>query len=231
MLQKPRQISATHSLTVRYVLALGTVALLSVLGQYFVQAALKRQASDTHVVNIAGRQRMLSQRLVKAALAVEVVSDPASRRERIAELAAVTALWEHSQRGLQCGDAALELTGDNSRPVRALFAGIEPPHQRMLAASKALLARLAAGGGAAPRGDLSALIGALLIEEGPFLAGMDAIVTQYDREAKARVLRLKRAEPGPAGPDPADPGAGRRTGLPALCPGDPRVRARADMLQ
>src|SRR5438874_235889 len=53
----------------RYFWAFACVALLIVLNQVLVQPSLIRVMSDAPVINIAGRQRMLSQRLTKAALA------------------------------------------------------------------------------------------------------------------------------------------------------------------
>src|SRR5690606_30052736 len=54
----------------RYFVALALVAGLTVLDQMVVQPLLVRQAFYAPVINVAGRQRMLSQRLTKAALAM-----------------------------------------------------------------------------------------------------------------------------------------------------------------
>ena len=54
-----------------YLLALTALALLSVGGQVLVQRSLKSQLSDSRVINIAGRQRMLSQKICKALLLLD----------------------------------------------------------------------------------------------------------------------------------------------------------------
>lgn len=56
-------------LTRLYIAALSAIAILSFAGQLVIQNFLYRQRSDSTVVNVAGRQRMLSQKLTKAALA------------------------------------------------------------------------------------------------------------------------------------------------------------------
>lgn len=70
----------THRLTRLYIIALSMVALLSIIGQGLVQFSLYQQSNDSRIINIAGRQRMLSQRLSKAALASSATADPATRQ-------------------------------------------------------------------------------------------------------------------------------------------------------
>lgn len=176
-----------NSLTLRYIFALTSVALLSIGGQVLVQLSLARQHSDAHLVNIAGRQRMLSQKLTKSALAMLEERNPAGPSGRISELRATLELWERSHLGLQVGDPALELPGENSHTVAVMFAGLEAPHQKMVAAVRAALANPTEA-----QQRESARV--LLDSEPTFLKGMDAIVFQYDSEANARVTRLKHVE-------------------------------------
>ena len=58
--------------------ALAFIAGLLVLHQLLLQPALARLTSDAPVINVSGRQRMLSQRLTKAALSANIA--PASAR-------------------------------------------------------------------------------------------------------------------------------------------------------
>ena len=61
----------SESLHSRYRVAMGLAAMLVVLNQVLVLPSLLRLTTDAPVINIAGRQRMLSQKLAKAALALE----------------------------------------------------------------------------------------------------------------------------------------------------------------
>ncbi len=185
----------TRRLSMLYIAALSTVALLTVLGQVVIQSALQQQSSDALVINIAGRQRMLSQRLSKAALALEVFPDV--RQQNADELRGVIVLWQRSQEGLQHGDTALGLPGNNSEIVKRLFANIEPEYESMLRASKALLAIAKPEGphpGAVPASAFLPYIRAILATQSGFLVGMDTIVTQYQREAEEHVARLRLIE-------------------------------------
>ena len=59
---------------------LAVVAFLVLLNQILVQPPIMELTTDAPVINVAGRQRMLSQRLAKAALALDRASDEADRR-------------------------------------------------------------------------------------------------------------------------------------------------------
>lgn len=170
-----------------YALALAWVALLAIGGQILVQVALARHDTDAHVVNIAGRQRMLSQKLTKSVLTILLDRGSPELDTRVADLKSTLDLWERSHRGLQASDPGLELPGQNSPAVRGLFAEIEAPHRKMAAAVLAAIAD-------ASPAQLLASARVLLDNEPSFLKGMDAIVFQYDAESSTRVAELKRIE-------------------------------------
>ncbi len=201
-------------LTLLYVAALSAVALLCLLGQALVQRALSRQAHDSRLINIAGRQRMLGQRLSKAALAVQDAVEPprspatstaaaasgdAAERHRAlaaatAELREVLGDWTRVHRGLQArGDSVLGLpAAANSEALRELFGKLQPWHDTIVAAAEAVLF-------AVQEREIHPVlvrsqVSIILDNDDGFLAGMDAIVARYEFEAAARVGALQRTE-------------------------------------
>src|SRR5688500_2843613 len=92
-----------RKITRLYLLALTAVALLSVGGQYLVQRSLESQSSDSRVVNIAGRQRMLSQKITKTVLLLANHHDSLEVLVYLADLDEALALWKKSHDGLQSG--------------------------------------------------------------------------------------------------------------------------------
>src|SRR5262249_18639686 len=126
------QQSVTRRLTRRYVLALSTIALLSLVGQAGVQVTLNQSSRDASVINIAALQRTLSERLSKDALAILAAPDQTTQDTYVHELLVVVAQWEHTQRALQQGDPALGLPGQNSSIVTHLYARIAPSFNTML---------------------------------------------------------------------------------------------------
>lgn len=187
MLQdQPNPDSSTASLTAeklrrRYLVALTLIALLTILSQLVVQVLILDQEYDSRVVNIAGRQRMLSQSITKTALYIAEADSPQSSLAYRQELDSIVTRWERSHLGLLHGDAGLGLPGRNSDEIIGLFKKIDPEYQAMVKAARHLIA-------AAERGDpINQDIQGIRDHEARFLQGMDDIVSRYDREAEYKV--------------------------------------------
>ncbi|MBI4984418.1 MAG: type IV pili methyl-accepting chemotaxis transducer N-terminal domain-containing protein [Rhodocyclales bacterium] len=192
-LQAPPASSARLSaiqLRRRYIVALSLIALLTITAQALMQVLISDQEYDSRVVNIAGRQRMLSQKITKLSYYVSNAASAASAARLREELMEALGLWERSHVGLLRGDKAMGLPGTNSAQVVALFERIQPHYEAIVAAAGTIVA--ASGGDAA----LAASIRSLREHEAEFLNGMDEIVFRYDREANAKVEFARRLEIG-----------------------------------
>ena len=194
MLARLFEKSPTARLRMLYIAALSTVAILSILGQVIIQTSLKQQSGDSRVINIAGRQRMLSQRLSKAALKIDLASQPKESQTALAELEATTTLWHRSHQGLKQGDATMDLPGENSATVSQMFADLEPTYRAMYESAQAILKLENDGAFLSNREQLAPSIETILANEASFLQQMDAIVFQYDLEASQRVGVTKTIE-------------------------------------
>lgn len=167
----------------RYLAAFAIATALLLLNQLLVQPPLLRLQADAPVINVAGRQRMLSQRLAKASLALVVAETEEARDRHRQELSEVLGLWRSSHVGLQRGDSASSLPESNSPEVRAAFAAIEPSFDRISEAADQLIAT------DDPRtARRSAEI--ILQNDGDFLRQMDRIVGLYEIEARQRAKQL-----------------------------------------
>ncbi len=175
-----------RELTFRYVGALLVVAGLLVAGQTVIHQLLARQEGDARVINLAGRQRMLGQRLSTLALALGVDTGDRARDTRD-QLVRTADEWERTQAALWAGRPEIGLRGSNSPAILALFAQVDPDHRAMLAAARAVAA-LADGSRRPEYAD------AVRVHQDVFLAGMDRIVAEYEREAKQRIVGLRRLE-------------------------------------
>jgi len=187
----------TRRLTIMYLCALCAIALLAISGQALIQKSLQQQANDAHIVNVAGQQRMLSQKLSKAALALYFASTNDEQNKRINEVQSGTTVWKRSSEGLQNGSTQLDLPGNNSPEVQQLFASIKPQYESMLTAFNGLLATTQKEQ-TQPigvfRADIAPFVSSILTNEADFLVGADKIVSQYQRESEAHVNRLRIIE-------------------------------------
>lgn len=178
------------SLNRRYLAALMCIAGLIVLDQVLIQPELARLAFDAPVINIAGRQRMLSQRLAKTALVLQQSTTSKQRTQRLAELQQVVDLWTRSHRGLQVGDAALNLPGSNPPVALAAFKRIEPHFTAIRSAAEELL-RAGSQETQLPVGNSARLVAVILEHEPTFLQEMDNLVGIYEDETRHHVAQLE----------------------------------------
>jgi signal transduction histidine kinase/DNA-binding NarL/FixJ family response regulator len=183
-------------LTTYYVCALSAVALLSIAGQILVQTQLGRQRLDSKVVNLAGRQRMLGQRVGKCAVMLAADGSVGDAARYLEELRSTLPLWHRNHAAMQQGDAELGLPGDNSPTVTERFNALNSTFDEVYAAAERVIqaASQDSPNGVARREAIRADVAEILRHESDFLLGMDAIVSQYETEAERRVARLQAME-------------------------------------
>jgi len=176
-----------------YILALSAIATVILTGQALIQTHLRTQLSDSQVVNVAGKQRMLSQKIVKTVLRLRSGQSESERRILYNELARTLSLWKTSQDALLHGNDSLHLDGDNSVVVRTYFDSLQPDFAALYTNASHVLAVL--------RSDLTVSEDKLqpyrdviLAHEDLFLTGMERIVRQYTDEAQRKVTRLSTIE-------------------------------------
>ncbi|MBV6647995.1 MAG: type IV pili methyl-accepting chemotaxis transducer N-terminal domain-containing protein, partial [Cyclobacteriaceae bacterium] len=175
-----------------YILALSCIALSVLVSQFLVQNYISKQRDDSRRINVAGRQRMLSQKISKLALKIDLKKGQVEQ-EIISELEGTLDLWIKSHEGLLEGNTALGLVGPNSDTVKNMFVEIKPHYQKIVNATRQILLLLS-NDSKADYYILSGHIKNILAHEGDFLIGMDRIVFQYDKEANAKVRSLSRTE-------------------------------------
>jgi len=176
-----------------YILALSVIASVAVVGQILIQKHLRGQLDDSRVVNVAGKQRMLSQRISKTLLLFSLGSAAADRNVTLDSLRAAVHLWKVSQDGLLHGNDSLHLPGNNSAIISGMFNDLRPQFDEMYEHASSIIARLEKDKNL-PYDSIRTSVVAVLQREGTFLAGMERIVFQYDAEAQAKVTRLSHLE-------------------------------------
>lgn len=174
-----------------YILALSAVALLSIAGQVLVQVELKKQSTDGRVINLAGRQRMLSQRICKNAVLITYQIKPTRVDIYQKELNQSLETWKSVHNGLQINYLdSLGSTSPNSEEIKQLFKTIEPHYQSIYTNATLIRNNIKENSSTA----IYSKMDSILAHEKDFLEGMNNIVFQYDQEARAHVAKLRNME-------------------------------------
>lgn len=176
-----------------YIIALSTIALSVILSQVLVRKHLNDQQSDSSVINVAGRQRMLSQKLTKEIVSLSTENTPEERLLLKEKIKQTLKLWEQSHHALQQGSDSLGLPGNNSAVIKEKFNVLNPTFDTISKASKSIIEKIEN----IPPLPLSAFIDDIekvKENESHFLLVMDQIVNQYDLEADAKVSWLRKLE-------------------------------------
>ncbi len=172
-----------------YVVALGIIAMLAIAGQVLIQWHISDQHHDSQIVNVAGKQRMLSQRISKTVLMLSPGQTTAARTTLSHALASSLVLWKTTHDGLQYGNDSLQIPGHNHPEVAELFSKVDPHFNRMYESAAHVVALLAQDPDIS-YDSLEPAIGKVLAHEDAFLAGMENIALWYAAAAREKVTRL-----------------------------------------
>lgn len=186
-------LNVARALTWRYAVALLLVASLSTAAWLSLHLVISEQKSTAAVVNVSGRQRMLSQRT--ALFSHMLVNAPAAERPGIrSKLNQAIQLMERSHHGLIHGDTELGLPATLSPTVHAMYFDgpnaldgqvetyIKTVNELLLADDDALTAA-------------NPLL-QYITQNAPnaLVTGLDQMVRRYQLEGEASVSRLQKAE-------------------------------------
>ncbi|WP_029273040.1 ATP-binding protein [Flavobacterium sp. KJJ] len=173
-----------------YFFALLTIAVTIILSQVLVQYNLNQQLSDSKIINFSGKQRMLSQKIVKEVLILHYVSDSATAKKK-SHLKKVLSNWKDNHDALENGSDSLGFPHQKSEILNQLYLEIEPSFSRIYTASNILISNL---NDKNKQVENQKLVQVILKNEGIFLSKMNQIVTQYDLEAHEKVTQQRKIE-------------------------------------
>ncbi|MGF1527238.1 MAG: type IV pili methyl-accepting chemotaxis transducer N-terminal domain-containing protein [Candidatus Competibacterales bacterium] len=186
-------IMSSFKLTASYVLALSLIALFSIGSHFALIEVIAAQDGAAEIINVSGRQRMLSQRIARFALQYTAATDTAARATARENLTAAVDLMADSHRRLvnAGGDSNLsDIAFRQSEAVEAIY--VAEPHEldtrvrEYLQHARDLLA--------APLPlslDNVHLAAILEASQRPLLASLDFVVRQYEAEAREQVEQLE----------------------------------------
>ncbi|MGB3463979.1 MAG: type IV pili methyl-accepting chemotaxis transducer N-terminal domain-containing protein, partial [Cyclobacteriaceae bacterium] len=183
-----------NNITRIYVTALALIALVISISQFLVQTSIKGNESDSRIINISGRQRMLSQKISKAALSISKSQSEMDFVVSKKELQNALEVWQKSHEGLIGGSEEMGLsTENNTQKILSLYAQMDPYYKEILTSAKSLLA-LNSFADFDNTAEAGIQLESILANEGDFLKLMNNIVFEYDNIATTKIESLALIE-------------------------------------
>lgn len=184
-------------LRILYGFALSFIAFALLSSSIVMHYAIQRNSGDARVINLAGRQRMLSQRITKCALALTIQGNCKPSDLHMKELEESFRVWRQAHLGLQYGDETLGLPRrQHSVETIELFSQINGYYQEMVRAANILISAIhdKTATASSSRVIVSGAAMSLLDNEALFLPLMDRITFVFDKESRERIGQLQIIE-------------------------------------
>jgi len=171
-------------LKISYTLAICIMIAVLVTSFLIVNNAISSKKDDSTIINIAGRQRMLSQRITHLALRFSIEKDTTVKSEIQNQLQLTVNQWQQAHHALQFGDEKLHIRYvDNNDYTQTLFRQIEPSFSYIVVACKKLFLT-----------NDKATIDTIVKEQEHFLQIMDTIVKEYEKRSNEKLAFIQQLE-------------------------------------
>ncbi|MGM8362947.1 ATP-binding protein [Flavobacterium sp. ARAG 55.4] len=176
-----------------YLFALVTIAVTVLLSQLLIQHNISSQINDSRLINISGKQRMLSQKLAKEVLILHSFSKDSNREVQISNIKKTLALWKFTHLALEKGNDSLNFPKEKSTTLLSLFKNIKSNVDLI---DSATIRYLNNRNNADFRSENNKEVQIILDNVAVFIAKMNRIVGQYEHEALDKVTRQRNIEYG-----------------------------------
>lgn len=162
-----------------YLIAFGAIALIALISQLMIQNYLGKQSEDSYLINVSGKQRMLSQKITKN-LSIYHFSKKKELKEKALE---DLELWSLTHRSLK--DGTLIHSKYNTPRIQSLYERLDLSFTAMADGVKGYFLN-----------EDSVFFDKVLQNEQQYLSTMDEIVNLYDLNYQKKLNFLRRVELG-----------------------------------
>ena len=185
-------ISLNHKITIRYLIAIAFIALLSTSSYLSFSYLLKNNETTAAIINISGKQRMLSQRT--ALFTKQLVSENTSEKieEIKSQLTQTVEMMQIGHLALISGSTDLQIPQNHSKEIHDMYFGELQMDKRIKAYISAI------------KQLLNSPVSTLNIEHpsylyidnhfNPLLVDLNNVVSQYQKEGEENVRTIQQME-------------------------------------
>jgi len=181
-----------NKLVKRYLVASVILVIIFVSRQIIIQYQINHEKNMSTVINVSGRQRMLSQKIMKDMLMIVQEKDKDMKTYFLGDMKEALSIMEKSQNGLIYGNEQDGLPGENSDVIIHMYEDVEPGFQNMIQSINNFLTVYESNN--YNESELYEIV----IETGRFeryfLENMNKIVFQYDYEMREALGFIEKIE-------------------------------------
>ena len=178
-------------LVLRFVISMILIATILVTKQTIINYQIKQEEDTAYIVNIAGRQRMLSQKITKDIAFIASQDDNFNKDLYVEDLKTSINLWETSHNELLLLNKKVNYLGSNlDKEITGLFKEIEPSYNKIVTSSKNIIKNY-------QNNNLTGVSSGaekVYTTEATYLSKMDNIVKTYEKEALLSIKVIKKTQ-------------------------------------
>ncbi len=182
-----------RTITFKYVSALGLLAILALSSYFILQENIQSQEKSAAIINVSGRQRMLSQRIALKAHQLLSAQDSIRQNKLRSELVHAIDLMSTSHNSLINGNAEIGLPGNPSKTVKSML------FSSLLSLDSKVKDYLKYANKIVESSNADVLtrnkdVHYLSEKSNQILIGLDSLVKQYQLESELSIAWLQRLE-------------------------------------
>jgi PAS domain S-box-containing protein len=177
-----------RKLRYRYLAVLSTIGIISLAGYYILETTIRTQETTAQEINMAGRQRMLSQKVVLLISQSYTTESETIRSGAIEELKETIELMRHSNLALTKGSPVLGMSPPASQELRGMYfgpSGVDAEIGEFLKSADMYI-----NGGISS----SQYLDQIGLEAAHILGELDKITNQYGIESRSRIADVQQKQ-------------------------------------
>lgn len=161
-----------------YLVFIITIGILVLVNAGSIENAIDTSTSNAHLINLAGRQRMLSQRLTSLSLQQERLGQP------IRGIDSLALVWNEVQQALVLGDTRYDIEPVQDEHIVTMLGLMEPVQQQMYA--KVVRATT--------HPQDKAVTDSIILLQSQYLPAMDSVVSEFERQSVASFAYIRERQ-------------------------------------